>query len=97
MHCLHCGICCKQISPKSAPFTCPDLVRTGDYYFCKCYAHSPRLCQEFDVIDIEYCPYGLNHLQLSYPEDEAILQERVETGRRLIEELNRRAQQKHEA
>jgi hypothetical protein len=45
------------------------------------------LCQEFDVVDLEYCPYGLNYLQLSYPEDEAILQERVNTGRRLLDEL----------
>ncbi len=47
------------------------------------------------MVNIEYCPYGLNHLQLSYPEDEAILQKRVETGKRLIEELNRAYYEKH--
>lgn len=48
------------------------------------------------MVDIEYCPYGLNELQLSYPEDEVILKERVETGKRLLEELYRTRDAKHE-
>ena len=47
------------------------------------------------MVNIEYCPYGLNELHLSYPEDEAILQDRVETGKRLLEELHQAYDAKH--
>lgn len=77
MRCVHCGICCMTMSPKSAPFPCPFLVRRGDIYFCGCYDSRPAICRNFNITDREYCPYALNRLRLSYPEDEAILEDRI--------------------
>ena len=96
MQCLHCGGCCKSMSPKSAPFRCPDLIRTGAYYFCKYHAGKPRICREFDFVDALYCPYGMNELRLSYPEDDATLRDRVETGRRLLDNLSQACARKKE-
>ena len=87
MECLHCGGCCKTMSPRSAPFVCPDLIRRGAYYFCRCYEHSPQLCQKFNFEEFCYCPYGMNELNLSYPKDKEILRERVEQGAYLIAKL----------
>ena len=87
MYCLHCGGCCQTMSPKSAPFPCPDLVCVQGLYFCRCYERRPQICQDFYFDDQLFCPYGLNRLQLAYPDDKAILWERVEKGKQLIIKL----------
>ncbi len=86
MHCLHCGGCCKAFSPKSAPFPCPYLVRKEGFYFCGIYERRHAICRGFYFDDMDVCPYGLNELHLSYPEDEKIIRERIEKGARLITE-----------
>ncbi len=78
------------MSPLSAPFPCPMLIRRGDIYLCRDYEHSPQLCQGFDFEELRYCPYGLNELQLSDPEDRDILKDRVARGARLIAELRQK-------
>ena len=93
MQCLHCGGCCKSMSPKSAPFRCPDLIRIEQYYFCRNYENSPELCQRFNFEEFRYCPYGMNELQLSDPEDMETLQQRVADGERIITAI--RQQRKH--
>ena len=75
------------MSPLSAPFPCPYLIQKEDLYFCRIYARSPKLCREFNFEDFLYCPYGLNELQLYYPEDAEKLRERVEKGARLLADL----------
>lgn len=97
MYCLHCGGCCQTMSPKSAPFPCPDLVRLQGLYFCRYYERSPQICRNFYFDDQLFCPYGLNQLQLTYPEDEVILWERVAKGKQLIitlEEAKKSARQR---
>ncbi len=91
MHCLHCGGCCLLMSPKSAPFRCPDLIQKEGYYFCRCYKQRPQICQDFWFEEFLFCPYGLNKLRLSYPEDKEKLWERKEKGACLINELRQTA------
>ncbi|GAK57694.1 hypothetical protein U27_04661 [Candidatus Vecturithrix granuli] len=88
MYCLHCGGCCKTMSPKSGPFPCPDLIRVQGLYFCRCYERRPDICRNFYFDDLLFCPYGLNQLQLDYPADEAVLWERVERGRQILARLH---------
>lgn len=90
MHCLHCGGCCKTMSPKSAPFQCPDLIQREGMYFCRCYERSPEICRNFGFDDQPACLFGLNELRLSYPEDREIIEERRERGIRIIRELQQK-------
>jgi len=92
MQCLHCGGCCKSMSPKSAPFRCPDLVRIEGYYFCRRYESSPELCRRFNFEEFRYCPYGMNELGLSDPDDLEIMQQRAADGDRIIADIQRRRQ-----
>lgn len=78
------------MSPKSAPFPCPDLVRQGDLYFCRHYERSPDICKNFEFPEHPACPYGLNELGLSYPEDIEIIQDRIQRGAAIIRELEER-------
>ncbi len=94
MQCLHCGGCCKTMSPISAPFPCPALIQCGEIYLCRDYEHSPQLCQNFDFEDFRYCPYGLNELQLSETKDRGIIEDRVKRGARLIEKVHQKQRQR---
>lgn len=91
MECLHCGGCCTVMSPKSAPFPCPDLLERAGYYFCRCYPWRPRICRDFEFPEFPFCPYGMNRLRLAYPEDEAQLKARAAAGQRLLQALLRRS------
>ena len=89
MRCLLCGGCCKLMSPKSAPFRCPDLIRRDGLYFCRAYDRSPELCRRFNHEGFEFCPYGLNELGLSVENDRAELEDRVARGVAIIQTLGK--------
>ena len=61
MQCLHCGNCCKHMSPISNPNPCPHLTQDGDYYFCSEYVNRPQECADQDF-DSRFCPIGMRVL-----------------------------------
>ncbi|MBD3305991.1 hypothetical protein GF339_06375 [candidate division KSB3 bacterium] len=79
-----------MVSPKSAPFPCPDLLRIEDFYFCRCYARRPQICRDFDFEEFVYCPFGMSTFNLFSPEDDVQLKERIEKGVWLLETLRHR-------
>ena len=79
MDCLHCGDCCKRMSPLSAPEPCPNIIEDGDFCFCVNYNTRPEQCKNHKF-PMRFCPIGLSILKLEYPRDTEKIRNRLETG-----------------
>jgi hypothetical protein len=69
MNCLHCGDCCKRMSPLGSP--CPKLIQHGDIYLCEDYQNRPEQCVNHKF-DTNFCPIGYDLLK--QPDIETIRQ-----------------------
>jgi len=82
--CLHCGDCCRRMSPISAPAPCPHLVANGSYVFCGIYAQRPEQCRTHDFPAHRFCPIGMDVLR---PDSADVVRERIDHGAELAEGL----------
>lgn len=80
MHCLHCGDCCRRMSPLSQPDPCPRLAKVGTFYLCGRYAERPEECRDHEYSFARFCPVGMEVLGLRDSED---LRRRIDEGWRL--------------
>lgn len=83
MYCLHCGDCCKRMSPLTAPDPCPNLVEEGTFVFCGCYRSRPAECASHDF-PARFCPIGLGTLGLT---DIEAIRQRIDKGHELCKAL----------
>lgn len=63
MHCLHCGDCCKRMSPLSEE-TCKHLVEVKGYFLCSAYRNRPERCKKHEYPH-RFCPVGVDVLKLA--------------------------------
>ena len=63
MYCLHCGDCCKRMSPISTPDPCPYIVEIDGFIFCGDYEHRPEECSNH-FFPMRFCPIGMDVLKL---------------------------------
>lgn len=84
MDCLHCGDCCKRMSPISAPEPCPHLIEQGTFVFCGRYKRRPRECREHEF-PARMCPIGMDVLDIQTPDE---LRKRIDDGYYMIKEMN---------
>jgi len=81
MYCLHCGDCCKRMSPITGNGDpCPDLIEEGSFVFCGRYKSRPIECECHDFPS-RFCPIGLDILGIS---DIEKIRQRLESGYELI-------------
>lgn len=80
MYCLHCGDCCKRMSPLSAPEPCPHLIECCTFVFCGIYDRRPEECRKHDF-PARVCPVGASMLDL--PTTDA-LRKRIDDGFKMI-------------
>lgn len=80
MYCLHCGDCCKRMSPLSAPEPCPKLVEDDGFYFCGDYEHRPHQCVNHSF-PYHVCPVGWGVVGIRDMEDMRL---RVDAGHAMI-------------
>jgi len=76
MYCLHCGDCCKRMSPISAPEPCPHLIEDGDFVFCGIYEDRPEECKNH-TFHARVCPVGASVLNI---QDTEKLRQRIDVG-----------------
>ena len=92
MNCLHCGDCCRRMSPYSAPKPCPYIIeKTKDrqtYILCSIYDKRPQECVNHSFSS-RVCPIGLSMTNIS---DSESLRKRIDDGFSLcndfIKEIN---------
>ncbi len=88
MYCLHCGDCCRRMSPLSAPDPCPHIVeREKDgqiYVLCGVYDRRPEQCRNHDYPS-RVCPVGADFLNISMSD---ALRKRIDDGYELCCSLN---------
>jgi hypothetical protein len=84
MYCLHCGDCCKRMSPISNSEPCPHIITDGIYTFCGIYKDRPRECVNHKF-QARFCPVGLYVLKLT---DIIEIQIQRENGYRRMKELD---------
>ncbi len=75
MNCLHCGDCCKRMSPLSID-ECPHLIADGGYYFCSIYSNKPEQCTNHNF-PFKHCPIGIDVLNITSAHQIAI---RIDIG-----------------
>jgi hypothetical protein len=80
MYCLHCGYCCKRMSPLSAPEPCPHLIERGTFVFCGIYDRRPEECRKHDF-PARACPIGASMLDLTTSD---ALRKRIDDGFSMI-------------
>ena len=80
MYCLHCGDCCKRMSPLSAPEPCPKLVEVEGFCLCGDYERRPDQCVNHDFPS-HVCPVGWTVLGICSTEDMRL---RVDRGHAMI-------------
>ena len=93
MDCLYCGDCCLRMSPKSAPFPCPDIIQDDTFCFCGCYKQRPQSCINHSF-PFRFCPIGVEKLGLQNPQDIA---QRIDAGFKRICILTPTEEPKNEA
>ena len=69
MECLHCGECCKKMSPVSDK-PCPHLRQEGNFFLCSTYPDRPEACKKHEY-PFRFCPVGLDVLRISSPAEVA--------------------------
>lgn len=62
MRCLHCGDCCKRMSPLGNP--CPHIIEEGTFVFCGIYNSRPQQCRDHSF-PVSKCPIGVDVLRIS--------------------------------
>jgi len=75
MYCLHCGDCCKTLSPFSEE-PCKFLTEINGFFFCSIYEKKPKECKNH-TYPYRFCLIGLNVLKLN---DIDKIRERIDTG-----------------
>jgi len=81
VYCLHCGDCCKRISPVTGNGEpCPHIKETGTFVFCSTYEQRPEQCRRHSF-PARFCPIGLDTLKLTEVDD---IQLRLEKGWELL-------------
>lgn len=80
MMCLHCGDCCRRMSPISAPDPCPHIIEVQGMVFCGIYDSRPQQCKDHDF-PASKCPIGVSVLGCRTPQ-EAI--DRINQGHAII-------------
>jgi len=85
MECLHCGDCCRRMSPLSAPDPCPHIVETGSFVLCGVYECRPEECRKHSF-PMKYCPVGLEILDIGVPEK---AHRRIDDGYTLTKKLKK--------
>ena len=81
MECLHCGDCCRRMSPLSIGSECPKLVLVDTFYFCSDYKMRPKECVNHGFHFSRFCPIGLDILNLK---DLDSIRSRIDEGFGLI-------------
>lgn len=80
MYCLHCGSCCRELSPLSDG-PCPHLeeIELGGEMFCVCavYSRRPQQCRDH-TYPFSVCPVGLSVLGIDRSDSDRI-RARVDT------------------
>lgn len=68
MECLHCGDCCKRMSPISSPDPCPYMERVTlggeEFFFCRIYDNRPAACANHQFPS-RFCPVGIDVLRIT--------------------------------
>lgn len=81
MNCLHCGDCCRRMSPFSAPDPCPYIIEVQGLVFCRIYENRPQQCRDHRFL-VSKCPIGVGVLGLkTHPQ----VQNVINKGREIIE------------
>ena len=80
MNCLHCGDCCKRMSPLGSP--CRFIIEQGSFIFCSVYSKRPVECVNHDFPS-RHCPIGCDVLGIN---DISEIQNRLQSGYYLIKE-----------
>jgi hypothetical protein len=62
MNCLHCGDCCKRMSPLGSP--CKHLFEIDSFVFCRIYANRPEECSNHRF-PARHCPIGCSVLDIN--------------------------------
>jgi len=75
MYCLHCGDCCKTLSPFSEE-PCKFLTEVKGFFFCSEYKNRPEQCKNH-TYPYRFCLIGLDVLKLN---DVDKIRERIDTG-----------------
>ncbi len=72
MNCIHCGDCCRRMSPIDQPNQCRHIVEiTSDgekYYFCEIYKDRPDQCKNHQFYSLK-CPIGMSVLKIQSAEE----------------------------
>jgi hypothetical protein len=63
MYCLHCGFCCRKLSPLAVDGVCPRLRQDETFFFCADYENRPDQCYQHKF-ESEFCPIGMNTLEI---------------------------------
>ena len=82
MYCLHCGWCCKNMSPLGIN-PCPNLVEIDHLYFCKNYEKRPEECIRHDFYT-RFCPSGMIALNFHLPDDIEKVRDRIDKGDEIV-------------
>ena len=80
MNCLHCGDCCKRMSPISQPEPCPHIVEIDGFVFCGQYDHRPEQCRNH-TFQASKCPIGCDVLKMTTPQQ---VHDRIDQGYMII-------------
>ena len=84
MNCLHCGDCCKRMSPISQPKPCKHIIEIKSnnqtFTFCKIYENRPEQCKNHEFYATK-CPVGCDVLNIRSA-DEA--NKRISIGYKII-------------
>jgi len=83
MYCLHCGDCCRRMSPLSEG-RCPHLVEDSSFFFCGVYADRPEECARHELPG-RFCPIGVEILNLESLDAVRI---RIDTGWEKTKNIN---------
>jgi len=75
MYCLHCGDCCRRLSPLSDG-PCPHIREEGDFVFCGIYDRRPTQCANHDY-PFRFCLIGVRDLKLTSADQ---VRQRIDQG-----------------
>lgn len=85
MECLHCGDCCLRLSPliQKAPYW--NIIKKGNFFFCKIYPKRPLECKNHKYYT-RFCPIGLSKLKLKTIDD---IRFRIDKGWSIIKDISK--------
>lgn len=68
MNCLHCGDCCRRMSPLDNPLPCRNIIEIDGMTFCRDYENRPKECKNHEF-DGRFCPIGISIVKPNTPQD----------------------------